>query len=106
MAQRSVNNVELGRRPGARASETAPALLNIFDRLTSIDDQQLRGREHFQEMRHAILGERQFHPAHQIEGGQEQQALARLGADQAQGDREMGFADHAGSGMTGTMPGP
>ena len=42
MAQTSVNNVKLGRRPGARASETASALLNIFDRLTSVEDEQRR----------------------------------------------------------------
>ena len=44
-------------------------------------------------MRHAVLREGQLHTAHEIEGGEKQESLAGFGAGQAQGDREMGFAD-------------
>jgi hypothetical protein len=58
-----------------------------------IDDQELWSREHFQVVRHAVLGEGGFHPTGQFQRGEEDQSRAALGAAQAEADGEVGFAD-------------
>ena len=45
-----------------------------------IDDEELGGGEHLHVVRHPVLGEGHFHPAHQIEGGEEKQPVSGLGA--------------------------